>query len=98
MPIFSSVFFTRVLSGFEDVFGSESADLLGTSGSWFSSSASSWGAGAGGTLTLFAVLELEIRKRTCSIALLTRGSFWSIDGCTTRSTYGKSLECLRGQV
>lgn len=52
MPIFSSVFFTRVLSGLEDVFGSESADPLGTSGSWFSSSASSWGAGAGGTLTL----------------------------------------------
>lgn len=35
---------------------------------------------------LLAVLELEIRKRTCSMALLTRGSFWSMDGCTTRST------------
>lgn len=52
MPIFSSVFFTRVLSGFEDVFGSESPDPLGTSGSWLSSSASSWGAGVCGTLTL----------------------------------------------
>lgn len=33
MPIFSSVFFTRPLSDFKDVFGSESPDPLGTSGS-----------------------------------------------------------------
>lgn len=36
------------------------------------------------------MLELEIRKRTCSMALLTSGSFWSMDGCTTRSTCGEA--------
>lgn len=46
----------------------------------------------GAATCLFAVLELEILKRTCSMALLTRGSFWSMDGCTTRST------CREGAV
>lgn len=59
MPIFSSVFFTRPLSDFKDVFGSESADPLGTSGSRLSSSASSWGAGVCGTLTLQAKREVQ---------------------------------------
>lgn len=45
---------------------------------------------------LFAVLELEMRKRTCSMALLTSGSFWSMDGCTTRSTCRES-QCPCGQ-
>lgn len=48
------------------------------------------GSPAGAATCLFAVLELEIRKRTCSMALLTRGSFWSMEGCTTRSTCGNS--------
>lgn len=59
MPIFSSVFFTRPLSDFKDVFGSESPDPLGTSGSWLSSSASSWGAGVCGTLTLQAKCRVQ---------------------------------------
>lgn len=70
MPIFSSVFFTRVLSGFEDVFGSEFADRLGTSGSWFSSSASSWGAGAGGTLTLQSKHRVQKHVRSKDKAYL----------------------------
>lgn len=35
---------------------------------------------------LFAVLELEMRNRTCSMALFTRGSLGLTEGCTTNST------------
>lgn len=52
MPIFSSVFFTRVLSGFAAVCRSESPDVRGPSFPGLSSSASSGGAGGWGTLTL----------------------------------------------